>query len=225
MANTPGSSAGTTSAGPPMLTWWERSAAAVVALGVGVLAYAAEVHPPTITKAANSSACTTESAKACVVSVSSDTSTLVVALVAFAAVAALIAILGIRFTKVTAAGASLESDVTATNPAAAEKATGGQLAASREALLSRRGSEPPDLAPDAVFRKLPDWVQASLIRWANTQSAVTKPIAYALLDAAKETGRGNKPWFVTVEQDSGDTLVLRVATGRGGTSIEAHEAT
>ncbi|MGI8412019.1 MAG: hypothetical protein ACR2QA_05910 [Solirubrobacteraceae bacterium] len=206
-----------------MLSLVERGFAAIVAVGVGVLAYLAEVDPPIVKKAANSTACASPAAKACVVSVAADTSTVVVALIAIAAASALIAILGIRFTKVSAGGASLESDVTPTSLSAASKATGGALAVKRGVATATVSAEPGDAPRDAAFQRLPDWAKEKLIAWANTQDAVTRPIAYAVRAAAKEEGQGNKPWYVTVEQDSGDTLVLRVATGRGGTRIGEHD--
>lgn len=201
----------------------ERGSAAIVAVGVGVLAYLAEVDPPTVKRAASSTACTSQAAKACVVSVAPDTSTVVVALIAFAAAFALLAVLGIRFTKVSAGGASLESDVTPTSPAAASKATGGALGETRSVATERVSPEAGYAPSDAEFQRLPGWAREKLIAWANTQDAVTGPIAYAVLAAAKEEGQGNKPWYVTVQQDSGDTLVLRVATGRGGTRIGEHD--
>lgn len=207
-----------------MLSTLERVLAGTVALAVGILAWRAEVNPPLVTKTTGSAACAVH-ARDCVVKVSADTSTVVVALIALAAAAAVIALLGIRFTKVSAGGASLESDVMVASVDDAQKATGASLAPTREQASSKRGLTAATTASsDEVFETLPGWAQESLITWANRQTAVTRPIAYAVFDAAKEKGRGNKPWYVTVEQDSGETIVLRVATGRGGTRIGEHAA-
>jgi hypothetical protein len=199
------------------LTPWERLFAALVAVLAGLGAWRLIESPPTMTQA--SSSCVKPE---CVLRVSSSEQTVVVALIALAAVAALIAILGVRFTKVSAAGASLEGPSVAEvdQKDAAEK-TKGALGASEPAPQdlaspSARAQEPSDQA----WRELPGWAQRALISWAQEGSVVTQPLRFAVLEAAKEPGKGNHPWYVKVRLDNGEIRTLRVATGRGGTTAE-----
>ncbi len=204
----------------PGLSPWERGAAGVIGLGTGLLALLAAIDPPQVHRVADLKGCST--AAQCVVSVDADTSTIVVALIALSAAAALlIALLGVRFTKISAAGATLEGTyVSVTTPGEASKLTGRPFSAEprpRAAQTDTKQDSP------TAWDDLPRWAQSQLIAWANEQTAITRPIRSAVRDAAKATGQGNKPWYVTVELDDGRPLTLRVATGRGGTSVAEAE--
>jgi hypothetical protein len=187
----------------------ERLVAAIISVAAGVGVWQLLFHPPSMKQA--SSSCM---AASCVVKVSATDQTAVVALIAVAAAAGLIAILGVRFTKVSAGGASLEqTTVSEVDPKKAAERTAGALADQ-----PARAVEKAPRPSDDEWNKLPQWAQNALVRWAENVSAVSQPMRFAVVDAAKEAGRGNHPWFVKVRLDDGGLRTLRVATGRGGTA-------
>jgi hypothetical protein len=190
----------------------ERLVALGIGIAAGVGAWQLVFYPPTMSQA--SATCMSAS---CVVRVSATDQTAVVALIALAAAAGLIAVLGVRFTKLSAAGASLEqATVSEVDPQKAAERTAGALMDSLP-----RTVEPPAAAPsDDEWNKLPGWAQNALVAWAENVSAVTQPMRFAVINAAKDEGRGNHPWYVKVRLDDGTLRTLRVATGRGGTATE-----
>jgi hypothetical protein len=193
----------------------ERAAAAIVGLLAAALATWLELDPPTRTATVALSAC--KDAQQCVAQVSSDPTTIVVALISLAGLAGLIAVLGIRFTKIGAGGATLEASVTQATPAEAKKETGRDFAASADAEIRTEAIA----AENAAWDQLPDWAKQALQAWANSgQTVVTRPIKAAVVEAEKAEGQGNNPWFVSMKLDDGTTQVFRVATGRGGTSLQ-----
>jgi hypothetical protein len=158
----------------------------------------------------------------CVVKVSATDQTAVVALIALAAAAGLIAILGVRFTKLSAAGASLEQPtVSEVDPKKAKERTAGALTDQSPQAVESRGVAPSEKAPsDDEWNELPQWAQNALVAWAENVEAVSRPMRFAVVEAAKDEGQGNHPWYVKVKLDDGAVRTLRVATGRGGTATE-----
>jgi hypothetical protein len=83
---------------------WERRVAGGLAAAAALAVAALEFFPPEVTKVSANTNCV---GRACAVKVSGDDSALMVALVGIAAATALIAVLGIRFTQISAGGATL----------------------------------------------------------------------------------------------------------------------
>jgi hypothetical protein len=48
---------------------------------------------------------------------------------------------------------------------------------------------------------------------------VSAPLRTAVVESAKEAGKGNRPWFVTVRLDDGSLRTLKVTTGRGTSNV------
>jgi hypothetical protein len=218
-------SAGTpTAATDDRLSYTERLVALAISLVAGVGAWRLAFHPPHINQA--SSSCMSAS---CVVKVSATEQTVVVALIALAAAASLIAVLGVRFTKLSAAGASLEQPtVSEVDPKKAAERTAGALTDQAPQAPSRsldldpaQAVHPPAPAlSDDEWNKLPQWAQNALVAWAENVATVTQPMRFAVIEAAKEQGRGNHPWYVKVKLDDDSVRTLRIGTGRGGTATE-----
>jgi hypothetical protein len=186
------------SASPDLDPVARLTAAAVASLaGLGVWQLLA--FPPHLKQAASS--CEHPS---CVVTVSSTDQTAVIALIALAAAAALIAVLGVRFTKTSVAGASLEGPATVGEvvPKDAAKRTGG--------VLKVRPPTPPATPTDDEWHKLPGWAQRTLIEWAQGGTVVTTPMKFAVVAAAKDTRAESRAWYVTVKLDDGHFRVLQV---------------
>jgi hypothetical protein len=191
------------------LTLVERIGASLVALGSGIVALLLLNDPPDVEKAGAS--CTS---KDCVLTVDGDIQSVAVALIALAAAAALIAVLGVRFTKVGAGGATLElASVSEVDEGTAEKDTAGVLKTDSE-----RRALAPALDGEREWDKLPEWAQRAVRDWVYEGSVVKASPREAVIDVAKGAGKGNHAWYVTVRLEDGGTRVLRVATGRGGTT-------
>lgn len=189
----------------------ERVLALLLCIVAGVGAWQLLVAPPKMSQA--SSSCMSAS---CVVQVSAIDQTAVLALIAVAAAAGLIAVLGVRFTKLSAGGASLEQPtVSEVDPKKAAEQTAGALK-----VESPQADGAPGRPLDDEWNKLPQWAQKALVSWAENVETVSQPMRFAVVDAAKEEGRGNHPWFVKVRLDDGTVRTLRIATGRGGTATE-----
>jgi len=199
------------------LTLSERVLAAIVGVGFGVLSYLALTDPPDVTQVAPAAAC--KAVSECTISVAADTQTLVVALALLSGAALLIALLGIRFTKITAGSVSLEEGTLGeVSKEEAKAKTQNKLTTEVPAAAE------PDVATanTGAWDGLPSWAQNTLLLWATSGSALTRPLSAAVVSAEKESGRGNRPWYVTVRLDSGETRVLRLATGKGSHTLR-HE--
>ena len=194
------------------LSWFERLGAVIICLAAGVGTWQLLFHPPHMDQA--SSSCMSAS---CVVKVSATDQTAVVALIALAAVAGLVAVLGIRFTKLSAAGASLEQPtVSEVDPKKAAARTDDALTDQSPQTITS-----PVPAPSAdEWNELPQWAQNALVAWAENVETVSRPMRFAVTKVAKEPGQGNHPWYVQVKLDDNTIRTLRVATGRGGTATE-----
>ncbi len=203
-------------AGSTRLSLPERMLAAAVGIVAAVLALLALTDPPNVTQAAPAAAC--KNVSECTVAVAADTKTLVVALALLSGAALLIALLGIRFTKITAGSVSLE------------EGTVGEVSKdeAKSRTQNRLTTDAPVEAPGAVanphaWESLPTWAKNTLLLWATSGTALTTPLRSAVVSAEKESGRGNRPWYVTVRLDSGETRTLRLATGKGSHTVRHDE--
>jgi hypothetical protein len=201
---------------PTNLSAPERALAAIIGVGFSVAAYFALAQPPKVLHASPNTGC---KATECTVSVATDTQTLVVALAALAGAALLIALLGVRFTKVTAGSVTLDQgtvgEVSKDDAKTKQLKTDAQAPAATGEAIAAASERPWDL--------LPEWAQNSLLIWATSGTTVTRPLTAAVVSAVKGSGKGNRPWYVTVELDNKETRVLRVATGKGSQTVRHEE--
>lgn len=200
------------------LTGRERALAGAFALVAFAAAALLLWNPPHIDHVAEIASCKT--AATCQTKVSADVSTIVLALVAIAGVAALVALLGVRFNSIKVAGNELGQT--------AEQVPDTQKPAGDIEKLSGATEAAPGAAtaPETqVWDRLDEWVQQGLLDWRDRNPAVvTAPLSRAVTEAVKAAGQGNHPWFVTLTADTGDSVVVRVSTGKGAVKSREYES-
>ncbi len=194
-----------------LLTARERGLALVLAAAAGLASVWAYGHPQPLRAVSPSDKCVPSSITPCSIVTDAANDKLVIALALIAGVLALVGVLGVRFNSVKAGDIELTS-VAETTKDEAKKKTDGKVTG-EQAAVTELVDKPP------VWDGLPDWVQDALLRWANEGGALTAPLRTAVIEGAKESGRGNRPWFVTVRLDDNSLRTLTISTGRGSVTI------